>query len=644
MGVWKRSLLAVLAAAAVATAVRAQQPRDLSLHITGAGTAAGARIFAERGLEVLPPQVCDEQGHVRFPDGQDIDWIFVVGPTAYPVAIELAPDAEVLELPLARLAGRVVVDGSEPRTPVKVHVEPFNVMLLIPPEVEAAMDRPRADWFETVTDESGRFDFGLVPASFDCHLELPRRFTRTEKGGFEGVGIHVREPRTDVLISAHALPVLTGRVLDPQGQPVAQAGVDYATQNNWLGSATTEADGRFELFFPGGSVEAATLRCETAAGRFTLDLSARSASAAVGDVRLQPYEPLDIDVRDSLGRPLCGAVAWTRDRRTASEPSGPDGRLVFERCLASDGSVAVGCLGHDSVEVSRPPAGPAEAVLHPIGTLTVDACLPDGGAPSGLDLRLTSNRDLGVAMSSATQQDQQRLGATFLIPCAGPKGQFRYTAPLKDGHAFVAGLPPDVTIEIAFTDRYHREAIPPETLTVGAGEQATHRWTIDRSPHDLTIELRDPNGAIIKRAGLELDDITLEGHPDGTFRAEQVYGDEIRLEAWPPFGSGLGHAALTAHVPDSGPVVVDLVPARTVVVEVVDESGEPLAGQCLALGPGKLGTQLAWETGGRWSIDGLGEGTLLVEVFTERGTYWREVDTSQGLVRFVIPPQEPKGR
>src|SRR5262245_7063222 len=342
---WNRPVASGLASALLLLAgtASAQVKRTRTLRLPDGSAAAEARIVPAHGAELLALATCDAEGRVTLPDAQGVDHVIVIGPSALPCDVPLDAAAVEVVLPLVRLAGRLVVDGTPPAQPVTLGLLPkiqHGPPLFASPELARILGPPPLRQPTTLTDAQGRFDFGFVQDGQTYWIGAPREYAPPPPSRPLQAMLVVDHPSTDVLFEVHALPLVAGRVLGPDGQPAAKIAVSIEVNAVTPGSGsgggvTTGEDGRFSLAIADVPRTSLDIHFDDRAtgARRALSLGAGSGSVDVHDVRLEAPRSLRLLARDPQGQPLAGAIATTLDGHTSSEPAGADGLIDFPRLV-----------------------------------------------------------------------------------------------------------------------------------------------------------------------------------------------------------------------------------------------------------------------------------------------------------------------
>lgn len=264
-----------------------------------------------------------------------------------------------IELPVTRCLTGIIVDPSGMPVPGA--------------KVRAHGDKKHSHGFDALVATShvdGRFRLPAAPTG--------RRELRVEKPGFRPTLIwaNAEEGPTLPPVVLEPAPRVTGRVLDPEGQPVPSFQIN--------GTSLSAADGRFSLpLGPDGGTE---LRVEADGYAMAERDVDPDVPTELGDIRLSPHVLLTGRVLDAKsGAPVGQASLWMVDglkhRRSAVAHSAPDGRFeLWGTPGPSEASIWAEADGYLGTTVARPddPAS-VEIRLRSLAFIEGRVQCPDGG-------------------------------------------------------------------------------------------------------------------------------------------------------------------------------------------------------------------------------------------------------------------------
>jgi hypothetical protein len=204
------------------------------------------------------------------------------------------------------------------------------------------LDDPPAD---AVAGVDGRFAVAVSrPGRYALQVWSPDRATATA-----AVRLDARQPVVELRLAVEAGIVVSGRVLDPDGAPVAEAWVELVdAEDRPLAGATTGADGRFVL--PPVAVGSHRLRVDSL-GRPRLELPARSFDLAAPRPELELVLPLGAEIFGRVRRSQAGPQAEV----VAVHESGIERRAPVDR----DGLFRLARLSPGAHRVHLEAAAPA---------------------------------------------------------------------------------------------------------------------------------------------------------------------------------------------------------------------------------------------------------------------------------------------
>jgi len=182
-----------------------------------------------------------------FLDGHSDAWFVRTPGTARLAAGQIQEGIELRALPGGRVRGIVLGADGAPAAGAHVSVRPgLNAFF-------GQITERQYRWREAVTDKNGLFDLPGVPAGSGYTVAASAPQIALEE--VHGIDVAIGQV-TELTIQGHQGAIVAGRVLDPQGQPVAAANVAmvYLDISRVLFSAdgraapiATDADGRFRL-------------------------------------------------------------------------------------------------------------------------------------------------------------------------------------------------------------------------------------------------------------------------------------------------------------------------------------------------------------------------------------------------------------
>ncbi len=470
---------------------------------------------------------------------------------------------------------------------------------------------------EVATDDAGRFETpGLTPGRYDLTVAAAG-FAPLTVPGLE-IGTAGREPAPTVdLGTIFMIPgvAIEGRIADPEGHPIAGAGV-------WIAGARPAAE------------RAEPAAESDAAGAFAVaDLEEGElvrlwihkpgyAALDLGQVEAPTAEPLAVillsagrlagRVVDSEGRPVAAA---TLDYQV-TEPDSP-GRQPEPRDLIAAGERAA---------AERPPStgtdGRFELEVAPgVGSLSVAARgfqpfrmagveVPAGGETGGLEVVLAAGARLEGRVSDP--RGEPAIGASVQVfDPAGPSPDALGSARSGgDGSFAIDGLPAGALAVAASHDRYLKVV-----------------REVDVGPEGATVELSFAGGFEVAgrvsdrtAAPLEGAHLILNEHQGlGAFRTDSSADGEFAFRDVPP-GTYYLFAGLHGyyHPRPEGPIEVRDTAVAGLAVELT--SGARLEGRILGLEIGELSRVVITASGdgrtrhgqvdfeGRYTISGLAPG------------------------------------
>jgi len=542
----------------------------------------------------------------------------------------------------AAVAGIVIVDGRAPDE---------RLELVLATTAGRLAGKARA-----TTDATGAFRFEGASDGWSGRIALPAGYfdeARAEQ-------IVVEAAREDLVLRLRRPPAITGRVVDAQRAPVADASVrveqfcatEAGTIQMTSGSPRTDRAGRFRvpLLDCGGDLT------------FTLEVSASGLGRAVlpseevdpelgrdvGDLVLVPDPSLVVVVRDEAGRPIEGAVVLIGGPEPArSEPSGSDGHVRLASVRPGTPALTVAARGFvaATVPLADPLPPRVEVTLHRGGSLLIRVVAPDGSPVPDARVALRARESPldfppGTSWPRWLPRPQE-----WSVHDDEDGGRTVTQTLLTDGEGRVALDDLRVGLELAVLvmDAQRQPAAPERPVAIG------------ERPVEIVVtlgEARTLRGRVVDTAGLPVPGVQvvlLERGPGagggfgvrtdaaGDFRFEAIRVAVTTLGAHKPgyADTYLEEVAVPTH---DDPIEVVLAPGREVLVRVVDGAGAADASCWVAAyrGDRDVGESVR-EPDGRFRITDLPEGEVeLVARVGERSARVRH-DTRVSLAEIVVP-------
>jgi len=493
------------------------------------------------------------------------------------------------------------------------------------PDLQAARLAPAEGDFPLCTsDGNGRFRLLGVPAGMLrlwAHAEGRKAAYSPPlevRAGQESTGVEL------VLVELAPENLLHGIVLDPTGQPVAHAEIDFRHSYNGGnhvrgGSAKADAKGRFEFKLPEGALSRLTAR--DPAGRFGAG-SVADVSNSEREVVLQLREVRRAELLvKSGGAAWLGALALelrSADREAhlggVERGSHPEGRCAF---VVPDEPfvLAVQAAGHRVLELG--PLDPArvgptlECTLEPVAGLhgiVLSGRTPAAGVRVRLqeevppDMKLEANGYRLRIHPDAHDETRTDAEGRFVLT---PRAAGRYFVRAEPAAGAPAECGP-VVIDEGFGGA-------PLELHLGVGGAIEGR-----------VRLADPEGAVVGITRGDGAERTLRVASDGHFRFEPLIPGEWRVELRDQEIFGEPRSISTTQGPGVEPFEFaancSVYEGETTFVDVSDVASEslafegslsiderPAAGWAARLGPAG---RVDFESGGWTQLDSDGHFTL----------------------------------
>jgi protocatechuate 3,4-dioxygenase beta subunit len=425
---------------------------------------------------------------------------------------------------------------------------------------------------------SGRRMLVLPQQDGSVTLALPAAGALLEAGDVER-----RRRRPAELPSAR---ILTGRVLDPGGRPLAGAWVEAARGLE----AETDGEGRFRLAgLPAGSPVSLLARSPGLRG------SLETAGPGPVEIRLTPAATLEGRVTDAAGHPAAGVPLLLGPQKTEPSDKSPGADLVgagSARTLTDDD----GRYRLDSLEPVRSLA----AALRPGGRRLAGAVVDLRAGPNRLDL--VQPPEIAVTGRVLDEKGSPVAAARVFLVGADPEDRWLVIA-AADGAFRLAGIP-DGDYRLSVFAKGFAQPEPQEVRVTGSPVEG--------------IELHLGRGGTISGKLTGIDPTELNGL---MILAEEAVRPGLRTEPRTLRSRRLGLA-----MPDGRYRIPDLPPGRWKVTGHTAAGRQALASVDVAPGSRETALDLPFVSGltlsGRLRVDGQPfPGTVLATAFDGVGDW-----------------------
>ena len=495
-----------------------------------------------------------------------------------------------------RIAGRITVAGRAPGRPLKLQVfseRAFPALQDLGSDVYEKLTDPVAPKSTSImTDAEGRFALHGLPEPWRGSLLLPwthlfRPGTPgARRGGLDDDGqqrlLELEAPREDLVLDVIALPVLTGRIIDPRddsgvarmvvhGQIIGDASLMFSVE--------TESDGRFFIPLDRTGIRKVTLRLrppEGVAGR-RLDLDGPfDEGRDLGDIALRELRSITLEVRDTAGKAIAGARALgPRGSRPLGDATDASGHTTLS--VSPDlKSVRVGALGFAPrvVEIA-PGASTVKVVLEPGTLLRVLVRDRDGAPVPDVTLLVAGPRPLFSSDAPFGDPVLVAVGATGPLPhsSATEKTVRLQLRTDSGGNVVLADVVPDVPLELSVVDGSgHVAASRTVTLTRRASREVELR--IPSPTQTLVGRVVDPQDRPVAKAQVTLvggvkSASWAETSVQGEFRFAPLFAPWVEVKVTAPgFATWQGQVATGKKTG-----TIRLARGHRLVVRVRDEAG-----------------------------------------------------------------------
>ncbi|MEE2714029.1 MAG: carboxypeptidase-like regulatory domain-containing protein [Planctomycetota bacterium] len=561
---------------------------------------------------LFPEGVTDGLGRVTLDAPLQVVWAVVVK-DAYPPVLAAIADAGVTVVRLpggVSVEGVVTVGGRSVKQPVALELRGYrdvSVDWTLPQRAaRARAGYVRGDVIPLVTDDRGRFAFHGLEAETELSLHFP--FHQVVGGpGNGGHSYQVIAPTSGVRIDLAPSPGITGRPVGHDGILAVRAVVTPSNGEPWTARPRRGEGGSFHLVLRDGEArQAEVLITRPDGSRFArrLVVSGLDGLVDLGDIPADPLRLLPVHVTGPKGD-IAGARVVAGGY--VSAPTGEDGWVDFRAPLGAP-ILVVGAAGYRLEEVRVPPldSGAVEVRLAPSNALRC-VVVGAGAASPGLQVEIAypgSSLFEGPMIplhASTDVRGTSPLRRSHDPVTGGGRVIYRLSAGSPSKGVVAHGVRPDTPLTVSLKDAHGHELFK-EVVSLGAGQQRTVTWSVERRARALHLRVRDDRGAPLSGVDIELGGRGSAVKTDGEGRAvvEGIFGDRVEVMV-----SKRGYGTVTVgEVGLEEEVAIRLSPARSVWVTVVDGSGALVDGASVNLDDGSGGRGLRVGPG-LYRIDGV---------------------------------------
>jgi protocatechuate 3,4-dioxygenase beta subunit len=437
-------------------------------------------------------------------------------------------------------------------------------------------------------DGAFRFE-GLAPGSWSVALGGGGFGTRLDENATEAVVVVVAGGVAEVEIRGQELAVVAGRVVGPDGQPVAKVKVEvlapaFLSRERGLLRlvAATGEDGSYEVrdVTPGGNVQVeASAEGLALAQRHLPDLA--PGSRTVVDLVLERAVSLDLLlVADDDGTPVPKALVWISDAKGGLYHGGEGGAFLPD----AKGRIHATGLRPSPVKVQIDAEGFVTvpgSVIDPVERKdVVEIRLVRGFTISGRLLQADGTPVAGQWIRAHPEGKETEMRDLFLAPSdhTGKDGSFRLRE-MPAGRYRVGMYENSMTATV-------------ETVVEAGATGVILRLPAGRGPRSILIRIVDPEGKpvpLVMVRKVKAQGGSLRGrsqstqHQKGEFTADIEEGLSTFFDVWDPRDADrgrlpLGHVLFAVPDDARGEMTVKLPPEGTVEGRVVDGVGRPVGG------------------------------------------------------------------
>ena len=586
-----------------------------TVEVLGANAVAisNARVVAWYDDLRVEKKATDADGRVSFKASSSGGGILVLSSGSAPTVRKLDHLSGTFSVTVKKsraVAGRVLVDASVPRIPVRLTLHTYGLSAFegIPEAVRDELPQYAKEEVSVETASDGSFRFGGLPADWRGYLRVPRTHWLLIREAAEQRVLSLAAPDTELRLHLTRLPTVKGRLLwEHSTKAVTDGGVNLMVnfvdgrQSPLIGGRARE-DGYFEVeVFPSNPndlyawrdpdkrVAIAQIKIwPVATGQakqktFEFDAAKLPELGDVGDLFVRRADRLHFLVQDPQGAPVPLAVVADPQ---PSKPADAEGRGTFGLGDLGTHRYLVGAPGYQVVRL-RPTSGdgttehPLVFVISPGNMLEAQVRDANGAVPQGVRWKVAAKSPLFSESDRLPTRVHRAIGLETGRGTWGSKGG-NYQFPVSaTGKTVIPGLRPMVQMKLSILDELSYPLVERKLASPKGGESKRVELLVTQKSTQI-------KGRVLDETGLALGSVrvllrgrhggrseTTDGK--GQFSFEHVYatGDRVHF-----FIKHSGYAEFkskeSAIREQTGPFEFRLSRGYDVRISVVDEDGRPV--------------------------------------------------------------------
>ncbi len=578
--------------------------------------------------------------------------------------IELSAGRRTISLPEGSIvAGSVSIDGGAPLDPIElswIKSSQRGGPAVLPAEILRALDaqgskppvRPLNP--HATTDAGGMFAFRGLPPEAGGALQWSGPYLiEGAHNEHDGRRVNVPAPKSDLVLRLVSGLSLRLRVVNPLGAALPTASVYLKRETKTANSSNSTTtgdhagpDGRMVKVLSQEPFDRLTVTVAEAdgGGSNAFEFTAPRVMHGVwdlGDLATLGTREVAVLVQDTLGRPIPSAQAypWPEPSQRSEDRSDATGRVTI-RVNQNDATIAVEAFEYQSARFLAP-ADASEIVATLNGVCTLEFEVPGmSDNENQLSVEVRGTTPIFVDEDSDGPQSLRTLGGSMSSSSGDGTTTFECAAK-KSGHCRISGLLPAQPLQAALksgTRIVSEVEIPP----LAQGEHRKVELRFDEVGKDVRVRVLFPDGTPAQVARVYVYDQggssrfqgqSLDKH--GEVEIKSICGGRCTVLA---MAEGFAPKFVRLQPIRSETVEIRLELPRSVEVELVERDGSLFEGRArISLRSNGPPLQSAALLGaGRYRLDGLPAGEIVLEASGSFGRMTRLHDTSMPFLRLVV--------